>query len=76
MVDGRSNGTGAERPLASRAEFDALGEIIAATIAMAARTRSAAATALLERALETLDERVRTMGGQKDDGPQSGLRPS
>lgn len=76
MTDGPSNRVRIDRPLASRAEIDALGEIIAATITMAARTRSAAATALLERALEALEDRIRVMGGQEDDGRRSGLRPS
>lgn len=63
-------------PSASRDEIDALGQVIAATLAMAVRTRSAAAAALLDRALEALDERTRAMGGPEDGGRRDRFRAS
>ncbi len=61
---------------ASRAEIDALGEIIAATIAMAVRAQSGAAAVLLERALVALNERMGTACVPDDDGLRPTFRPS
>lgn len=67
---------GNDGPSASRAEIDALSEIIAATIAMAVRARSDAATTLLERALAMLNDRAAAAVTCGEDGRTAGFRHS
>ena len=74
MVDGVPKGFGYGGPSASSAEIEALSEIIAATIGMAMRAQSEAATVLLERALAALQARFApeaalNAGGPGEDGP-------